>query len=144
MRAGVWSRRTLLGVGLGTVGGLALLLAGLVGVLPLAAPRTDVVLLDTEVSWLVPILGLSVLAAAFAYVAGISGARRLGAKVASFVGLTEVLFAVLFAWAALGQQPGPVQGIGAAVVLGGIVLVKLGERPADEPLAVEPVPAGQS
>jgi len=53
----------------------------------------------------VPILCLSVLAAAFAYVAGITAARLLGAKVASFVGLTEVLFAVLFAWLLLDQLP---------------------------------------
>ena len=61
-------------------------------------PRTDVVLLGTEVTWLVPVLGLSVVAAVIAYVAGIAGARLLGPKVASFVGLTEVLFAVVFAW----------------------------------------------
>ena len=110
-----------------TVGGLALLVAGAVGVLPLAAPRTDVVLLDTEVSWLVPILGLSVLAAAFAYVAGIAGARRLGAKVASFVGLTEVLFAVAFAWLLLGQSLSAVQLAGGLLVLGGIALVRVDE-----------------
>lgn len=109
------------------VGGLALLLAGAAGVLPVAAPRTDVVLLDTRVSWLVPVLGLSVMAAAFAYVAGILAARHLGAKVASFVGLSEVLFAVVFAWLALNQSLSPVQLVGAALVVAGIALVRLDE-----------------
>ena len=60
-------------------------------------------------SWLVPVLGLSVVAAAIAYVVGIGAARMLGAKLASFVGLTEVLFAVLFAWLLLGQLPTVIQ-----------------------------------
>ena len=58
---------------------------------------------------------------------------------ASFVGLTEVLFAVLFAWLVLGELPGAVQLLGGAVILAGIVAVRLGERsragthsPADE------------
>ncbi len=59
-----------------------------------------------RLSWIVPIIGLSLVAAAIAYASGIAATRRLGAKLASFVGLTEVLFAVLFAWAFLGQAPG--------------------------------------
>lgn len=110
-----------------TVGGVTLLLAGAVGALPLAAPRTQVTLLDTEVSWLVPVLGLSLVAAVVAYVAGIVAARLLGAKVASFVGLTEVLFAVLIAWLLLGQVPVAVQLVGGVLVLAGITLVRIDE-----------------
>jgi drug/metabolite transporter (DMT)-like permease len=109
------------------VGGAALAVAGGAGVLPLAAPRTDVTLLETQVSWLVPVLGLAVVAAVIAYVAGIAGARLLGAKVASFLGLTEVLFAVLFAWVLLGQSLGAGQLVGGALVLAGIALVRLDE-----------------
>ena len=126
-------------VGAAVLGG-----AAAAGVLPWATSAADVALAGTTTSWLLPVLGLSLVAAALSYGTGVAAVQRLGSRLASFTGLTEVLFAVLFAWAALGQQPGPVQGIGAAVVLGGIVLVKLGERPADEPLTVEPVPAGQS
>jgi drug/metabolite transporter (DMT)-like permease len=114
------------------VGALTLLLAAGSGALPMAAPRTDVTLVSTRLSWLVPVLGLSLLAAAVAYVAGILGARLLGAAVASFVGLTEVLFAVLFAWVLLGQAPRPVQLVGGALVLAGIVLVRLDQRPRPE------------
>ena len=109
------------------VGGAALALAGAAGVLPLAAPRTDVTLLDAQVSWLVPVLGLALVAAVVAYVTGIAGARLLGPKIASFVGLTEVLFAVVFAWVLLGQSLGAVQLAGGALVLAGIALVRLDE-----------------
>jgi drug/metabolite transporter (DMT)-like permease len=119
-----------------TVGGAALLSAGAVGALPLEAPRTDVTLLDLQVSWLVPVLGLSIVAAALAYVAGIVAARLLGAKVASFVGLTEVLFAVAFAWLLLGQVLTTGQLLGGVLVVTGIALVRLDEVRAPVPAAV--------
>ena len=81
----------------------------------------------TRTSWLVPVLGLSLVAAAFAYVAGIAAARLLGAKLASFVGLTEVLFAVLFAWLLLGQLPGRMQLLGGVFIIGGVTLVRIDE-----------------
>jgi drug/metabolite transporter (DMT)-like permease len=123
------------------VGAVVLGLAGLVGVVPWVVTGEPVVLAGTRTSWLVPVLGLGLVAAALAYVLGVAAVQRLGARLASFVGLTEVLFAVLFAWLALGQQPGPLQLIGGAVVLAGIVLVRLGER-APEPVAedADPVP----
>src|SRR5207302_4852011 len=76
-----------------TVGALALWLFGLTGAIRLHMSTSDVTIAAHRVSWLVPVLGLSVVAAAFAYVAGIGAARLLGARLASFVGLTEVLFA---------------------------------------------------
>jgi drug/metabolite transporter (DMT)-like permease len=112
-----------------TVGAAVLLLAGASGALPFSAPRHDVTSASTQVSWLLPVLGMSLVAAAVAYVAGVSAARLLGARMASFVGLSEVLFAVLFAWLLLGQRLGPVQLLGGVLVLAGIALVRLGERP---------------
>ncbi len=109
------------------VGAVALALLGVAGALPLHAKATDVSLLNMRVSWIVPVLGLSLIAAAFAYVAGIAAARRLGAKLASFIGMTEVLFAILFAWLALGQLPTPIQFVGGAFILTGIALVRAGE-----------------
>lgn len=113
------------------IGALALLAAGVAGALPFAAPRTNVTLASTRVSWVVPVLGMSIIAAAIAYVTGILGARLLGARVASFVGLTEVVFAVLFAWLLLGQTPRLIQGVGGALVLAGIALVRLDETSED-------------
>ncbi|HEY0717548.1 MAG TPA: EamA family transporter, partial [Streptosporangiaceae bacterium] len=68
------------------------------------------------------------------YVAGIGAARRLGAKLASFIGMTEVLFAIAFAWLALGQLPTSIQFAGGLFILAGITLVRAGER--------APVPRG--
>ncbi len=109
------------------VGAGALVGLDALGVLPMRAPRTDVTMLDQQVSWLVPVLGLSLVAAVVAYSAGIGAARLLGAKVASFVGLSEVLFAVFFAWLLLGQVPVAVQFAGGALIVLGIAAVRVDE-----------------
>jgi drug/metabolite transporter (DMT)-like permease len=80
-----------------------------------------------RVSWLVPVLGLALVAAVVAFVAGIAAVRRLGSRLASFVGLSEVLFAVLFAWLLLGQRLDGLQLAGGALVVAGIALVRLDE-----------------
>lgn len=110
-----------------SVGALSLAAVGLAGVLPLHAAFVDVQFVNVRMSWVYPVLGLSVIAAAVAYLAGISGARLLGARLASFVGLTEVLFAVVFAWLLLQQVLSPLQLAGAVVVLAGVGLVKYAE-----------------
>jgi drug/metabolite transporter (DMT)-like permease len=116
------------------IAGVALLIADAVGVLSVRAPQTTVLLAHTRVSWVLPVLGLSIIAAAFAYATGIASVRVLGAKVASFVGLTEVLFAVVFAWVLLGQSLTLLQLLGGALVIAGIVLVRVDEyRGRDDP-----------
>ncbi|HEU5267012.1 MAG TPA: DMT family transporter [Jatrophihabitans sp.] len=124
------------------VGAVTLGILGAVQVLPMRVSTADVDLAGRQLSWVVPVLGLAVVAAAIAYATGIGAARRLGARLASFVGLTEVLFAVLFAWVVLDQRPTGLQAIGGVVVLAGIALVRVAERePAPEPVAA-PQPAG--
>src|SRR6266480_3431064 len=118
------------------VGAAALAALGWAGVLPLTATTGKVDFIGHRVSWVVPVLGLSLVAAALAYVAGIGAARRLGAKLASFVGMSEVLFAILFAWLLLGQLPSAVQFLGGAFILAGVTLVRADElktSPAAEP-----------
>lgn len=110
-------------------GAVTLIVADALHVVPFRTSTRRVVLLHHSTSWLVPVIGLSLIAAAIAYAAGIAAARRLGAKVASFVGLTEVLFAVVIAWVLLGQAPVLAQIIGGVVVLVGITLVRADERP---------------
>jgi drug/metabolite transporter (DMT)-like permease len=68
-----------------------------------------------------------VLATVLAYVSGIMAARALGSKVASFVSLTEVLFAVVWAWLLLGELPGAIQLLGGVLIVGGVILVRLDE-----------------
>ncbi len=121
-----------------TVGAVLLVVAALVGVLPVHATFGPVRIAGRTTSWLVPVLGLSLVAAVVSYVAGIGAARRLGARLASFVGLTEVLFAVLFAWLLLGQLPTGMQLAGGVLIVAGVALVRVDElrTPAPEPQPV--------
>lgn len=116
----------LTGAGL-VVGALALGAAGLVGVLPMRATASDVVLAGNRFPWWVAALELALVAGAGAYVLAVLAVRRLGATVSSFIGLTEVLFATVVAWALLDQQPGAVQLLGGAFVLVGVIAVRVGE-----------------
>lgn len=114
--------------GLGLISGTALLgAAALIGVVPWEVGSGPVTLAGFELPAWVAFVELSLIAGAAAYLIGIVGARRLGSTMASFVGLSEVLFAVLIAWLLLGEQPGAMQVIGGALMLGGVVSVRLGE-----------------
>ena len=110
------------------LGAVALVLAGAVGVVPMSAATAPVAYEGSTVPWWLPLLGLGVVTAAVAYVTGIAAGRRLGSRLASFVALLEVLFALLFAWLLLGEVPRAVQVAGGALILLGVVVVKLGER----------------
>jgi drug/metabolite transporter (DMT)-like permease len=134
---------TVASAGMG-VGAVALLGLGGLGALPLHASFGTVDFAGHRASWLVPVLGLSLLAAAIAYVAGIGAARLLGAKLASFVGLTEVVFAIVVAWLLLGEVPAGIQLVGGGLIVAGIAAVRLDEmRPADviDEVPDEPVAA---
>lgn len=123
----------LVGGGL-VVAGAGLGLACLVGVLPWAASTADVTYAVATVPWWLPVLALGVLAGAVSYLTGVAAARRLGSRLASFIALSEVLAAMIFAALLLDQVPTAVQLVGAVAVLAGVVLVKLGEpRPAPVP-----------
>lgn len=128
------------------VGGAALAVTGLLGLVPFAFSTADVSVTGLVLPWWVPVVWLGLVAAAIAYGTGLVASRALGAKLASFVGLSEVLFAVLWAWLLLGEMPAAVQLLGGALIVAGVVAVKADERPeapqapaAD--LAVEPLPA---
>ena len=126
------------------VAAAALAVAAWAGALPMAARMGDVQVFGHQVSWLVPVLGLSLVAAVVSYLAGIGAARRLGARLASFIGLSEVLFAILFAWLLLGQLPTGVQFLGGAFILAGVTMVRLDElRPARPPAGTARSAAGQ-
>lgn len=109
------------------VGGVALALCGVLGILPFHATTHAVQFAHRSVSWWIPLLGLGVVTAAIAYVSGIAATRLLGSRLASFAALGEVLCSMGYAAWLLGERPEPVQLVGAALVLAGVVLVKLGE-----------------
>ncbi len=120
------------------LGAVALTIAGLVGILPIAWTTDDITYRFGTVPWFVPVLAIGLIATALAYVLGIASTRMLGSRLASFVALSEVVAALLFGWLLLGQLPDLLQALGGALVLVGVVVVKLGEpRPAE---FVEPIP----
>lgn len=121
----------LAGAGL-VVGAVGLTVAGLVGILPMVWNMNDVTYRFGAVPWFVPVLAIGLIATALAYVLGIASTRQLGSRLASFIALAEVIVALLFGWMLLGQLPNALQGVGAALVLVGVVVVKLGEPAAAE------------
>jgi drug/metabolite transporter (DMT)-like permease len=109
------------------VGSIALGVAGLLGVVAMTAGTGDASYHGVDVPWWLPVLALGVVTAAVAYVSGILASRALGARLASFVALFEVLFSVIFAWLLLGELPSAMQLFGGALLLGGVVVVRAGE-----------------
>ena len=73
-----------------SAGAACLAVAGWTGIVHVTAHAGDAILLHHHVSWIVPVLELSLVSAVIAYVAGIAAARRLGARLASFTGMAEV------------------------------------------------------
>lgn len=120
------------------VAGVVLLVAGALGVVPVEWSPTTVHMAGLTVPWWLQVGVLGLYAAAFAYASGIMANRRLGSKLGSFIGLSEVLFAVLWAWLLLGEMPAVIQLFGGASILAGVVLIKIDE---DRTRVTLPVPA---
>ena len=108
-------------------GSAALAVLGWTGLVPMTVRTGPVTVLNHQVSWVLPVVGLALISSVVPYVAGIGAARRLGAKLASFAGLAEVLFAIVFAWLLLGQLPTAMQIVGGVFILAGVALVRLDE-----------------
>lgn len=116
-----------------TVAGFALLCAGLIGVIPFTVSSSDIELAGTSLPWWLTTLALGALTAGIPYVMSIAATRRLGSRMASFVGLAEAVGGIVFAWLLLSETPRPVQLLGGALILAGVIVVHLGEpRPAPE------------
>jgi drug/metabolite transporter (DMT)-like permease len=109
------------------VGSVALGLAGTFGLVEMSAATADATYNGVSTPWWVPLLALGVVTAAVSYVAGIFASRLLGARLASFVALLEVLFSVVFAWLLLGELPSAIQLLGGLLLLGGVIVVRAGE-----------------
>lgn len=106
-------------VGAGAIGIMAL-----TGILPFHAPLVSVDLAGFVVPWFVPMAWVAAVATTLGYAFGVMAVPRIGSRVASFVGLAEVLFALGFAWLLLGEVPAPIQFVGGALILVGVVLVR--------------------
>ncbi|WP_394940473.1 EamA family transporter [Psychromicrobium sp. YIM B11713] len=110
------------------VGAVLILVLGVLGVMPMTFSTQNVVFAGQSMSWLVPVLGLALVGTVFAYTTGVLSVRRLGTRVASFVSLMEVLFAVVWAWLLLSELPHPIQLLGGALIMLGVILVRMGEQ----------------
>ncbi len=133
------------------VGAVALAITGVLGLLPMEVVLTDVAFLGGTAPWWVPLLTVGAFSTAFAYLAGIAAIGMLGARLSSFLGLSEVVFAGIVGWILLGEALGALQILGGVFILGGIVLVRMERTPADAasvaldvdlvPVAVDPTPS---
>jgi drug/metabolite transporter (DMT)-like permease len=101
-----------------------------------------------EVPGILPILWVGAVGTTLGYALGVMAVPRVGSRLASFIGLSEVLFALGFAWLLLGERPGPIQFVGGAVLLVGVVLVRMdagdsadAELDRAATIPVEPIPA---
>jgi len=94
------------------------------GVLPFAAPSITVSLAGLQVPGILPLIWVGAVATTVGYALGVIAVPLIGSRLASFVGLSEVLFALGFAWLLLGETPAPIQFVGGALILAGVVLVR--------------------
>jgi drug/metabolite transporter (DMT)-like permease len=111
------------------------------GVLPFAAPSITVALAGFEVPGILPLLWVGAVATTLGYALGVIAVPLIGSRLASFVGLSEVLFALGFAWLLLGETPAPIQFVGGALILVGVVLVKMDAgSPAEQETETASIP----
>jgi len=109
------------------VGAITMVLVGSLGILPMTFAAGSGSFAGFQTPWWVALVGLILIATVFSYTTGVMAARELGSKVASFISLTEVLFAVLWAWLLLAELPGLVQLLGGLLIVAGVVLVRVDE-----------------
>ncbi|KUM31215.1 hypothetical protein AQ436_17075 [Arthrobacter sp. EpRS66] len=109
------------------VGAITMVLVGSLGILPMTFAAGSGSFAGFQTPWWAALIGLILIATVFSYTTGVMAARELGSKVASFISLTEVLFAVLWAWLLLAELPGLVQLFGGLLIVAGVVLVRVDE-----------------
>lgn len=114
-------------------GGIIMAILCLTGIMPFEAPAVSVALAGVEVPWFVPLLWVAAVATTVGYAFGVMAVPRIGSRVASFVGLSEVLFALGFAWIFLAEVPAPIQFAGGALILVGVVLVRMDAQSSGNP-----------
>jgi drug/metabolite transporter (DMT)-like permease len=117
------------------VSGAAVAALTATGVVPWQWATGPVLLADRSYPVVVPVAGLVLICTVAAYVTGVWAARLLGARLASFAGMLEVVLAAVVAWLLLDQQVTVTQACGAAAILGGVVVVRWREEqpPAEQP-----------
>lgn len=99
---------------------------GAVGIVPIVVlPDVSVTLLDQQVGWWLPMSVVVLVGTVGGYLLGTIGAKLLGSRLASFVGLLDVVATVVMAAVLLGEIPTTMQLIGGGLILTGVVAVRL-------------------
>lgn len=134
----------------GFVIGFAVLgLVAATGLLPIEMTFGEVAFFGLEAPWWVPLLAVGVVSTAIAYATGLGAITLLGTRTSSFLGLLEVVFAAILGWIAIGEAMGPLQILGGALIIGGILCIRFvpADRPSDppppapdSPPATQPIP----
>jgi len=121
------------------LGGVLLGLVGLTGLVPFDTSTADVSMFGAELPWWLPLLLIGIVATAIAYSTSIAASEMLGSRLASFVGLLEVVAATFYAWLLLGEQLTVPQLFGGVLILTGIAFVRSEKTDAPvEPASVPP------
>lgn len=87
------------------------------------------------------LLGIAVVASFIAIQSLYAGARRIGAAQAALISTTEPLFIVVLAYLVLDQRLTPIQLVGAALILLGVVIAQTSPRPRGAPEPAMPLEA---
>ena len=112
------------------IAAIIVFISGVIGLTPLHARFDLIPTGSTEVPWYL-LLGTVGVTTALAFVMGVVSIRRLGTRLASFLGLSEVFFAATISWLLNGESLNLSQVAGGGLIVLGIVCVRL-ERPTQD------------
>src|SRR5262245_5754422 len=101
--------------------------AAAVGMGVMGAARGGLALPPSPVAWLL-VLAIAILCTVVAMYAFLAGLARVGPGRASVVSSLEVVVTLVLAYFFLGERLGPRQQVGAALILGAVVLQNMGRR----------------
>lgn len=115
-------------VGLGLIVASVVLIAfDVTGVLPFAVTKQPVTLAGIDAPAWVAVAGMVLISTVLSYVLGVGASRILGATMASFTGYSEPMFGIVWTIVLLAVVPTGSQWLGAALIIAGVVTVKIGE-----------------
>lgn len=115
-------------VGLGLiVASVVLIVFDVTGVLPFAVTKQPVTLAGIDAPAWVAVAGMVLISTVLSYVLGVGASRILGATMASFTGYSEPMFGIVWTIVLLAVVPTGSQWLGGALIIAGVVTVKIGE-----------------
>ena len=107
-----------------TVASLTVGLVGVTGLVPMEFHFGTVDILG-GLPWWVSMGVVILFGTVFGYMGGILASKAIGSRLASFLGLLEVLVTMILSALMLSETPSIVQLLGAVLVVGGVVCVRL-------------------